>query len=130
MLKVIDARDPMGTRNVNFERELRKNHPHKKLVLLLNKVDLIPSWAVKRWTAVRGAGGTPRRSALRCFGCQQLPPNSTHCAKWFLGARGKRDPQSGDCGIKFLRVHPSRAAGIRTVLTLNSTHSGKLGASS
>merc|ERR1719421_1370069 len=52
VIQVIDARDPMGTRNQNFERELRKNHPHKKLVLLLNKVDLIPAWAAKRWTQV------------------------------------------------------------------------------
>jgi nuclear GTP-binding protein len=50
VIEVIDARDPMGTRNVNFERELRKNHPHKKLVLLLNKCDLIPAWAASRWT--------------------------------------------------------------------------------
>jgi nuclear GTP-binding protein len=50
VLQVIDARDPMGTRNQAFERELRKNHPHKKLVLLLNKVDLVPAWAASRWT--------------------------------------------------------------------------------
>jgi len=50
VIQVIDARDPMGTRNSNFERELRKNHPHKKLVLLLNKCDLIPAWAASRWT--------------------------------------------------------------------------------
>jgi nuclear GTP-binding protein len=50
VIQVIDARDPMGTRNSNFERELRKNHPHKKLVLLLNKCDLIPAWAASKWT--------------------------------------------------------------------------------
>jgi len=50
VIQVIDARDPMGTRNSNFERELRKNHPHKKLVLILNKCDLIPAWAASRWT--------------------------------------------------------------------------------
>merc|ERR1719183_3067141 len=52
VLQVIDARDPMGTRNKQFECELRKKHPHKKLVLLLNKVDLIPAWAAKRWTQI------------------------------------------------------------------------------
>lgn len=51
VIEVIDARDPMGTRCLEFERELRKKHPHKKLVLLMNKVDLIPSWVAARWTA-------------------------------------------------------------------------------
>jgi len=52
VLEVIDARDPMGTRNLVFEREFRKQHPHKKLVLLMNKCDLIPAWAASRWQKV------------------------------------------------------------------------------
>lgn len=28
---------------------LKKNHPHKHVILLLNKCDLVPAWVTKRW---------------------------------------------------------------------------------
>ncbi|CAK8997623.1 unnamed protein product [Durusdinium trenchii] len=44
---VLDARDPMGTRCVQLERELRRRQKH--VVLLVNKVDLVPTWVTRRW---------------------------------------------------------------------------------
>eukprot|EP00438_Fugacium_kawagutii_P002277 Skav227370 [mRNA] locus=scaffold2373:120941:128041:+ [translate_table: standard] len=44
---VLDARDPNGTRCVQLERDLRKRQKH--VVLLLNKVDLVPTWVTRRW---------------------------------------------------------------------------------
>jgi nuclear GTP-binding protein len=44
LLQVLDARDPMGTRCRQVEEFLRKEKPHKHLVLVLNKVDLVPNW--------------------------------------------------------------------------------------
>lgn len=44
VIEVLDARDPMGTRCRRVEQFLRKEKPHKHLILLLNKVDLIPTW--------------------------------------------------------------------------------------
>eukprot|EP00812_Abedinium_dasypus_P015220 NODE_881_length_1327_cov_243.731132.p1 GENE.NODE_881_length_1327_cov_243.731132~~NODE_881_length_1327_cov_243.731132.p1 ORF type:complete len:424 (+),score=132.18 NODE_881_length_1327_cov_243.731132:3-1274(+) len=41
-----------GTRCLQLEREIRKNHPHKHIVLLLNKVDLVPTWATRRWVRI------------------------------------------------------------------------------
>lgn len=52
LIQVIDARDPMGTRCMKLEREVKKNHPNKRIVLLLNKVDLVPTWVTKRWVEV------------------------------------------------------------------------------
>jgi nuclear GTP-binding protein len=52
LIFVLDARDPMGTRCKHLEREIRKNRPGKHIVLLLNKVDLIPTWATRRWVQV------------------------------------------------------------------------------
>jgi len=49
VVQVIDARDPMGTRCLHLEKKLRKEKGHKHLVLLLNKCDLVPSWATARW---------------------------------------------------------------------------------
>lgn len=44
ILHVLDARDPMGTRCRNVERHIREETPHKHLVYILNKVDLVPTW--------------------------------------------------------------------------------------
>lgn len=52
LIFVLDARDPMGTRNKRLEREIRKNRPGKHIVLLINKVDLVPTWATRRWVQV------------------------------------------------------------------------------
>lgn len=43
LLMVLDARDPEGTRCRSVEKYLREEAPHKHLVFVLNKVDLVPS---------------------------------------------------------------------------------------
>ena len=49
LLQVLDARDPMGTRSPHIEKYIKTNCSHKHVVLILNKIDLIPIWATKRW---------------------------------------------------------------------------------
>lgn len=49
IVEVIDARDPMGTRCIPLEKELKKNRANKHLILLMNKCDLVPSWVAKKW---------------------------------------------------------------------------------
>lgn len=51
IVEVIDARDPMGTRCLPLEKELKKNRSNKHLILLLNKCDMVPSWVAKKWVA-------------------------------------------------------------------------------
>jgi len=36
----------MGTRSTYIERYMKKEKPHKHLILLLNKCDLVPTWVV------------------------------------------------------------------------------------
>jgi nuclear GTP-binding protein len=55
VIQVLDARDPMGTRSRRVEEHLRKNAPHKSMVLVLNKVDLVPTWVTRRWVRVLSA---------------------------------------------------------------------------
>lgn len=50
LVQVLDARDPLGTRSKQIENFLKKEKPHKHLLFLLNKCDLIPTWATVRHT--------------------------------------------------------------------------------
>ncbi|CAL0316278.1 unnamed protein product [Lupinus luteus] len=49
ILEVLDARDPLGTRSVNMEKMVMSSGPDKHLVLLLNKIDLVPREAAEKW---------------------------------------------------------------------------------
>ena len=52
IVQVLDVRDPLGTRSKHIETYLRKEKPHKHLVFLLNKCDLVPTWVTQRWIAI------------------------------------------------------------------------------
>ncbi|SPO22739.1 related to NOG2 - GTPase involved in ribosomal large subunit-nucleus export [Ustilago trichophora] len=52
IIHVLDARDPMGTRCRSVEKHIRDEKPHKHLVFLLNKVDLVPTWVTARWVKI------------------------------------------------------------------------------
>ena len=48
ILHVIDARNVPGTRCTMVDKHIN-NAPHKHLVFVLNKIDLVPNWVAKRW---------------------------------------------------------------------------------
>ncbi|KAJ4459127.1 putative Nuclear/nucleolar GTPase 2 [Paratrimastix pyriformis] len=50
--QVLDVRDPRGTRCPQVEEYVKKNCPHKHIILVLNKCDLVPTWATARWVQV------------------------------------------------------------------------------
>jgi nuclear GTP-binding protein len=43
IIHVLDARDPVGTRCLAVEKYLKEEAPHKHLVFVLNKCDLVPT---------------------------------------------------------------------------------------
>lgn len=43
VIHVLDARDPVGTRCKSVEKYLREEAPHKHLIFVLNKCDLVPT---------------------------------------------------------------------------------------
>ena len=49
IIHVIDARNVPGTRCTLIEKHIAKNAPHKHLIFVLNKIDLVPNWVAKRW---------------------------------------------------------------------------------
>lgn len=52
VIMVLDVRDPTGTRCAHIENFLKKEKPHKHLIFILNKVDLVPVWVTQRWVAI------------------------------------------------------------------------------
>lgn len=52
ILHVLDARDPIGTRCRHVEKYLATEAPHKHLVFVLNKIDLVPSKTAAAWIRV------------------------------------------------------------------------------
>ena len=52
VVQVLDARNPMGTRSRKLETHLKREARHKHLILVLNKVDLVPVWVTRRWVAL------------------------------------------------------------------------------
>lgn len=49
VVEVLDARDPIGSRCLQLEKAILASGTNKKLVLLLNKVDLIPREITEKW---------------------------------------------------------------------------------
>ncbi|KAF2665112.1 putative nucleolar GTPase [Microthyrium microscopicum] len=49
VVHVLDARDPVGTRCRAIEQYLEKEAPHKHLVFILNKCDLVPTGVAATW---------------------------------------------------------------------------------
>ncbi|XP_069738908.1 guanine nucleotide-binding protein-like 3-like protein [Phaenicophaeus curvirostris] len=52
VLEVLDARDPQGTRSSQLEAAVRSAGPRQRLILVLNKIDLVPRDVVAAWLKV------------------------------------------------------------------------------
>lgn len=52
VVQVLDARDPLGTRSYHVEKFLKEEKPHKHLVFVINKVDLVPVWVTQKWIGI------------------------------------------------------------------------------
>ncbi|KAJ1721655.1 nuclear GTP-binding protein nug1 [Coemansia erecta] len=49
ILEVLDARDPLGTRAPQIERMIMDAGANKRIILILNKIDLVPRSVVEKW---------------------------------------------------------------------------------
>ncbi|KAG6291453.1 GTPase required for pre-60S ribosomal subunit nuclear export and maturation [Claviceps purpurea] len=49
IIHVLDARDPVGTRCRSVEKYLKEEAPHKHLIFVLNKCDLVPTSIAAGW---------------------------------------------------------------------------------
>ncbi|CAC5407790.1 NUG1 [Mytilus coruscus] len=49
ILEILDARDPLGSRCTQMEEAILESGTNKRLVLILNKIDLVPRENVEEW---------------------------------------------------------------------------------
>jgi nuclear GTP-binding protein len=49
IIEVLDARDPIGTRCPSIEQKIIAEDPNKKIILVLNKIDLVPKPVMEKW---------------------------------------------------------------------------------
>lgn len=49
VIQVLDARDPLSCRCLDVERYIRQSNPNKRIILLLNKMDLVPREVGEQW---------------------------------------------------------------------------------
>ncbi|KAJ3286546.1 Guanine nucleotide-binding protein-like 3 [Borealophlyctis nickersoniae] len=49
ILEVLDARDPLGCRTRQIEEMIVSAGPNKRVILILNKIDLVPREVVEQW---------------------------------------------------------------------------------
>eukprot|EP01084_Bolivina_argentea_P166258 288686_1 len=54
VIQVLDARNVPGTRCKFLENHMKKNAQHKHLLLVINKVDLVPNWVTRKWVKLLG----------------------------------------------------------------------------
>lgn len=76
IIHVLDVRDPLGTRCRSVEKHIREEVPHKHLVFLLNKVDLVPTWVTvspSLFTTLKSSAVPPSGPwRMRCYECGRL----------------------------------------------------------
>ena len=78
--QVLDARDPHGTRSKHIEEYLCKEKPHKQLMFVLNKVDLIPTWATVITSSWRYCHQSRLLVSLFIIGHGNESPSATNVA--------------------------------------------------
>ncbi|KAG8370876.1 hypothetical protein BUALT_Bualt13G0028900 [Buddleja alternifolia] len=110
ILEVVDARDPLGTRCVDMEKMVINSGPDKHIVLLLNKIDLVPREAVEKWLKY-----------LR----EELPTVAFKCStqeqKSNLG--WKSAPKAGKAGKTSNLLQTSDCLGAETLIKLLKNYS-------
>ncbi|KAK8801741.1 hypothetical protein WA538_005579 [Blastocystis sp. DL] len=52
LIIVLDARDPMGCRSKLIERKILEKDPNKRIILLINKIDLVPKHIAMMWLSL------------------------------------------------------------------------------
>lgn len=98
VIHVLDARDPLGTRCRSVEKYLREEAPHKHLIFVLNKTDLVPTSVAVSFFFI-----FIFYFSSSSFCIVASPPTSTH-PQWYV-----RDPSAPPVpSLEGYPLHPGK----------------------
>ena len=128
LLEVIDARDPMGCRCLALEDAVLAKCRGKRLVLVLNKVDLVPPDVTQRWlTYLRQYFPTlPFKATTQ--NKREVSSSGQSGAVGKLGSYGA-EAYGGDGLLQLLKNY-SRSLGLKTAITVGIVGYPNVGKSS
>jgi nuclear GTP-binding protein len=119
VLEVVDARDPLGYRCEDIERLILRKDASKKIILVLNKVDLVPRENMIAWlkhlrhslpTVAFKCSTQSQRSNLG----QRATPVTEASSSLLQGA----ECLGADTLLKLLKNYSRSAAGMKTSITV------------
>ena len=127
LLEVLDARDPMGCRCLPLEEAVLAKCKGKRLVLILNKVDLVPPEIAQRWlTYLRQYFPTLPFKAATQSGQRDIGRSKSSAGK--LHSYGS-EAYGGDGLLQLLKNY-SRSMGMKTAVTVGIVGYPNVGKSS
>ncbi|KAF5908711.1 guanine nucleotide-binding protein-like 3-like protein, partial [Clarias magur] len=130
ILEVLDARDPLGCRCPQVEQAVAQSGTNKKIILVLNKIDLVPKDIVEKWikylrnefpTVAFKASTQQQNKNLKC---SKVPVNQA--TQELLGSRAC---VGSDCLLKLLGNY-CRIQDIKTTITVGVVGFPNVGKSS
>ncbi|XP_067171159.1 guanine nucleotide-binding protein-like 3-like protein [Apteryx mantelli] len=130
VLEVLDARDPQGCRSPRLEAAVRRAGPHKRLVLVLNKIDLVSRDVVAKWlkflrtefptVAFKACTQQQSRNLKQSWGAAATVPEEVLAGAGCVGA---------DCLLRVLANY-SRSQDVKTAITVGVVGFPNVGKSS
>eukprot|EP00854_Cymbomonas_tetramitiformis_P011854 gene11854-13997_t len=120
VLHVLDARDPLGCRCVDVERYVLQRNPNAKIVLLLNKIDLVPRENVQAWLKyLREEAPTVAFKCATAKGAQHTSQKSVNqkMSKSNIQDVGGNASLGADTLLQLLKNY-ARNRGIKTAITV------------
>ncbi|XP_068780285.1 guanine nucleotide-binding protein-like 3-like protein [Struthio camelus] len=130
VLEVLDARDPLGCRSPRLEAAVRRAGPGKRLVLVLNKIDLVSRDVVAKWlkylraelptVAFKACTQQQSRNLKQSRGTAATAPEEVLAGAGCVGA---------DCLLRVLGNY-SRSQDVKTAITVGVVGFPNVGKSS
>ncbi|XP_062454663.1 guanine nucleotide-binding protein-like 3-like protein isoform X5 [Rhea pennata] len=130
VLEVLDARDPQGCRSPRLEAAVRRAGPCKRLVLVLNKIDLVSRDVVAKWlkflraefptVAFKACTQQQSRNLKQSRGAVATVPEEVLAGAGCVGA---------DCLLQVLANY-SRSQDVKTAITVGVVGFPNVGKSS
>jgi nuclear GTP-binding protein len=118
ILEVLDARDPIGCRTTHIERMIMDSGIQKRIILVLNKIDLVPRDVADKWIKyLRREYPTIGFKSSTQKQRSNIGQSSIHVKKADNDLLGSNEAVGAESLIKLLKNY-SRSSNLKTSLTV------------